>query len=537
MISLHIAPDREATRTAPAKLRLIIVRRPPALGLLPRRRMRLGSLATSIFLHAIAIVAVLWLPRAFAGPVILAQEHFSKSDPDPETLNEPLILPSLPRVEDRSPLPGKKKVVVMADDAASAAPAVSARPPVPDYTAPQTIVSNVASPVNRIQTILRPDMVAPPNLKFPLRLQSVVILPSTAAPVLAPRPPEQPSQPAPVFSPEEAPAIKPTVQMPVLTLAAKKGSIIRASAAPPQTVSPNLKPLPGANTNAIKALVVVNAVQVAPDPSTVVPEGQLAGKFVVGPSADGPGTGSSPASFETGNVSGTAAGHSPAPGNGHSSTPAGENTVAGRGGPRASIAPNSGSGEGTGATNGSGASGVGTSLVKGGAPGISISGGVPGRHAVTANSFPGRPSYPLMIISGGASGGASRDLGVFSRSETVYSVSIPMADAGGGPDWTMQYALLDSAQSGAGLLVPPIAQKKIAADMKPAAISVDAGPVFISAIIDENGKLQALKPVRAQDARSQVAIRALEQWEFLPAQLEGKPVASKVLVGVAVHVQ
>jgi hypothetical protein len=142
-----------------------------------------------------------------------------------------------------------------------------------------------------------------------------------------------------------------------------------------------------------------------------------------------------------------------------------------------------------------------------------------------------------MIISGGASGGASRDLGIFSRSETVYSVSIPMTEAGGGPDWTMQYALLEAAQASTGLLVPPIAQKKIAANMKPAAVSVDAGPIFISAIIDENGKLQALKPVRAQDARSQAAIRALEQWEFLPAQLDGKPVASKVLVGVAVHVQ
>jgi len=143
----------------------------------------------------------------------------------------------------------------------------------------------------------------------------------------------------------------------------------------------------------------------------------------------------------------------------------------------------------------------------------------------------------MMIIAGGASGGASRDLGVFSRSETVYSVSIPMTDAGGGPDWTMQYALRDPALAGAGLLVPPIAQKKVAATMKPSPISIDAGPVFVSAIIDENGKLQALKSIRVQDTRSQAAIRALEQWEFLPAQLDGKPVASKILVGVAVRIQ
>jgi hypothetical protein len=401
------------------------------------------------------------------------------------------------------------------------------------------IVSDIASPVNRIQTILHPDVVAPPKLKFPLRLQSVVILPSTAAPVLAPRPPVPQSQVAPVFSPEEAPVIKPTVQTPVLTLAQKKGSIIRASAAPPQTVSPDLKILPGANTNAIKALVVVNAVQVAPDTSIAVPEGQLAGKFVVGPSADGPRAGTSSASSEPGNMTGPADGHSPAPGDGHSSMPgsAGKTAAGGLGGPRVSISPNPGSGEGTGAANGGSPSGTGKGAVSGVTPGISISGGVPGRHAVAANSFPGRPSYPLMIISSGASGGASRDLGVFSRNETVYSVSIPMSDSGGGPDWTMQYALLDAAQAGAGLLAPPIAQKKITAGMKASPASVDAGPVFISAIIDENGKLQSLKPVRAQDTRSQAAIQALGQWEFLPAQLNGKPVASKVLMGVAVHVQ
>jgi hypothetical protein len=534
MISLHIASVSEVSETVPAKLRMIIVR-PPALCLLPRRRMRFRSLATSIFFHAIAMVALFWLPRVFAEPVILAQEHFSKSDA--VVLNEPLILPSLPRVEDRGS-PGKRKVAATTENTASTGLAVIAPPPTPDYTASQTIISNVANPVSRIQTILHPDTPTPKNLKFPLRLQSVVILPSTAAPVLAKRSPEQPAPPAPVFSPEEAPAIKPTVQTPVLTLAAKKGSVIRASAAPPQTVSPNLKTLPGTNTNAIKALVVINAVQVASDPSIAVPEEQLAGKFIVGPSPGGAGAGSSAASSETENVPGTLAGNSPTPVNGHPSSPgsASETAAAGIGIPRVNISPNSGNGEGTGATNG-GASGAGIGSVSGGAPGISISGGVPGRHAVTAKSLSGRPSYPLMIISGGASGGASRDLGVFSRSETVYSVSIPMADAGGGPDWTMQYALRDPALTGAGLLVPPMAQKKIAASMKAAHISVDAGTVFVSAVIDENGRLQSLKPVRAQDTRSQTAIRALEQWEFLPAQLDGKPVASKILVGVAVQVQ
>ncbi|HET9836633.1 MAG TPA: hypothetical protein VFR84_00260 [Candidatus Angelobacter sp.] len=500
--------------------------------------MRPVTLVASGFLHAAAMAALVWLPPLFAQPILLAQEHFSKSEP--LVLDEPLALPSLPRVEERGSAPSAGKAPAPPPATASAAPALSAPPRTPDFTAPQTIVSDVTSPVNRIQTILRPDLVAPPNLKFPLRLQSVVILPSPAMPVLAPRPPEPAAPPASVALPEEAPAIKPTVQTPVLTLTPKHGSLIRAKVAPAQNVSPDLKTLNGTNTNALQALVVVNAVEVAPDPGTAVPNAQLAGRFVVGPSGSGAGGANSPASPNSASATGTGISHGPSSSDGSSLTAGSGNKPNGSGkdagGVSVSPSPGSGGG-GAGPANGNAPSGAGNGTVNSGAPGISISGGIPGRNRATASSLPGRPSYPLMIISGGASGGASRDLGVFSRSETVYSVSVPMADAGGGPDWTMQYALRDSAQAGAGLLVPPMAHKKIAATMKPSPISVDAGPVFISAIIDENGKLQALKPIRAQDTRSQAAIRALEQWEFLPAQLDGKPVASRVLMGVAVRVQ
>ena len=143
-------------------------------------------------------------------------------------------------------------------------------------------------------------------------------------------------------------------------------------------------------------------------------------------------------------------------------------------------------------------------------------------------------SYGITIISGGSSGGAGRDLGVFDRSETVFSVAIPMGDAGGGPDWPMQYSLKDHAASGVGLLVPPFAQKKLSATMPRAQSAGERGPVFITGTIDETGKLQSLRSIRSQDPRSQPAIHALQQWQFLPAQLDGRPVASKVLIGVTV---
>lgn len=139
-----------------------------------------------------------------------------------------------------------------------------------------------------------------------------------------------------------------------------------------------------------------------------------------------------------------------------------------------------------------------------------------------------------MIISGGNNGGASRDMGVFSRNETVYSVTIPMAGAGGGPDWTMQYALSNPAEASAGMLVPPFVEKKAGASIPRSQFAGDPGPLFVTGTIDDKGKMQSLRCLRAQDPRAQAAIRALEQWEFLPAQLDGKPVATKVLIGVTV---
>jgi len=127
-------------------------------------------------------------------------------------------------------------------------------------------------------------------------------------------------------------------------------------------------------------------------------------------------------------------------------------------------------------------------------------------------------------------------LGVFSRSELVYTVYIPMNDVGSGPDCPMQYAIFGSSAAfgSLGLLTPPMVVKKVQATAPKADIGADAGPVFLTGIIDKSGNLQLLRAARAMDARAQVALRAVAQWEFLAAQLDGKPVATKVLIGVSV---
>src|SRR5262249_5650583 len=124
-----------------------------------------------------------------------------------------------------------------------------------------------------------------PQMKFPMRLQSMVSLPA-AAPVLETPPPPQPKQPAaPVPAEVDIPKPKPA-ETAILTLAQKRASIVPQKAAPAPAVAPNLKAFAKVQGNALKAIVVVNAVDVAPDSSVPLPDAQLAGLFVVGPSPD-----------------------------------------------------------------------------------------------------------------------------------------------------------------------------------------------------------------------------------------------------------
>jgi len=215
--------------------------------------------------------------------------------------------------------------------------------------------------------------------------------------------------------------------------------------------------------------------------------------------------------------------------NGPGADPYGQGSGAGKAGRGYGAEPSATSGTSLSPGPGGAGSGNGTHMA-----GIAISGGIPGRGVPpSVISNVARGSYAITIISGGGSGGASRDVGVFDRSETVYSVYISMADAGGGPDWPMQYALLGSGSTRKGLLTPPIALKKFQAR-----VSNDTRGsselVFVTAIIDQEGKLQGLRTVRNSGTSSQSALSALEKWEFAPAQLEGKPVSTRVLIGVMV---
>jgi hypothetical protein len=523
--------------------------KPPALKMLPHGA-RTSSMVLSTVLHALAIVAFLWVPILFPSPIII-DIHHDKIALASEY--QPLVMPTLPQLEARNSGSAKPSAQGAGPGSAHVA---APQPRKRDYAGPQEIISEFPNAVNRVQTIRRPDLVAPPELKFPQRLQSMVILPAPAAPILAAPPREQPKQPPITASAVEVPIAEATVPQPLLVSTQKRISVARPeevappSVAAPQSSASNLAILAQPHAKPPKAVVVLNAVNVPPDPAASIPDAQLAGNFVIGPSVDsateksastGTGRSAEDAASNSGKLSagpGPGDGVGTGPGSGHvPGAMAGNRASAGTGATSGKGAAAGGTGIGVTPANGAGhgAGNPGIGSAPNGGSGISISGGVPGRNGAAINrALPLRRSYGITIIAGGSSGGASRDTGVFDRNETVFSVAIPMADAGGGPDWPMQYALLNPAQTSSALLVPPFVQKKIGATMARAEMGGDSGPVFVSGIIDENGTLQSLRTIRAQDARSQPALHALQQWTFLPAQLDGKPVACKILIGVTV---
>jgi Gram-negative bacterial TonB protein C-terminal len=538
MLSLKLATPRHRLMLAPAPtVRKLI--KPPALKMLPRRTYTKGILLSGA-LHTILIAALIWMPKLFPSPVIVNDYH---KKPAVTATLEPLILPLLPKLSaSESGSMGSTTTAPQTRSSAAAAPAPLKR----DYAGPQEIISDFPHAVNRVQTIRRPDLVAPPELKFPQRLPSMVVLPAPAAPRFSVRRTEV-----------QVPIPEATVALPKLVSVPEPVSTAPAEPAPSKAaVQPTAVSSPVVELQAAprKAIIVVNAVNVAPDPAVHIPDAQLSGNFVVGPSlgtaapekssAGGDGRSAetaasnnstavsqsykgSSARAEIGSGTGTTASHAPGAGNGN---------IAGTG---TAIAPDAGTGSGSGVPGRGNGSGSASGRSAGSsAGGISISGGSPGRNGgLGSRSVPMNRSYGITIISGGSSGGAGRDMGVFDRSETVFSVAIPMGDAGGGPDWPMQYAMLNHGQSGAGLLVPPFAQKKVAATMPGNQLAGEQGPVFVSGVIDETGKLRSPHTIRAQDARSQFAIHALQQWQFLPAQLDGRPVSSKVLIGVTIRAE
>ncbi len=254
-----------------------------------------------------------------------------------------------------------------------------------------------------------------------------------------------------------------------------------------------------------------------------------------GPGSGGTGAGGSGSGGGLG--SGTGTGTGPGRGEGVGS---GSGTGSGFGN-----GPGRGSGSGTGTGSGAG-SGSGT----GPFPGITIVGGsgstgAAARRGSRSLTPPGkRPGYGMTITSTAKSGGGLRDYGIF-RNESVYTVYVEMTHSPTpAPSWTLQYSVLSKPASAGGqagislwsdqnVLAPyPIAKEN--PEFPADAVSRNLGRmVVVYGEINLEGKLERLRIIQSPNPLLNAPLlAALAKWTFRPAELNGKPVAVKALLGV-----
>jgi hypothetical protein len=140
----------------------------------------------------------------------------------------------------------------------------------------------------------------------------------------------------------------------------------------------------------------------------------------------------------------------------------------------------------------------------------------------------------MNIVATASSGGGLADYGVFEN-EHVYTVYIPMqrTPQEADPTWTLQYAVENSAADSGQLAAPtPLMREwpQIPAELEK---EYAQQQIVISAILGTDGKLTHITTKQSPDPKVTVPVeKALAKWVFHPAQLDNKPVAVKILLGI-----
>jgi hypothetical protein len=448
------------------------------------------------------------------------------------------------------------------------------------YPGQQPLVSAPPMAKLGIQTILRPMLKNPPILQKTFPLPNLAIAPSAPAP----------DPPKPVMKVESGRmAIRPVekpVQAPKLTLRADASSKLPdlAESEPAMPQAPPPKPVPAptktsdvpVSSRERQGLLVMNAIPPPPDVLAKVPLGEARSLFAVAPgdstliaepSAGTKGGGTATKASGNGIPSDNASGDAIADiasggGNGVGSTGSGTGNgsrygagagnglnayAEGKGSGRGLVA-GIGTGAGTGTALGSG-KGSGSAPGGGGFPGISVRGGNYGNAGASGGIRPSLTtrtpgSYNMTITSTASSGGGLADFGVFEN-QKVYTVYLDMrtGEADSTPSWTLQYAPLkpapDPANPGASSQVvgtpnSPYATLKQVPELTPElAVSCARKWIIVSGVLTSSGKLEQLVVKKTPDPQVNALVtEALSNWEFQPSQIDGQPVALKVLLGI-----
>jgi hypothetical protein len=373
-------------------------------------------------------------------------------------------------------------------------------------------------------------------------------------------------------------SVEKAVQAPKLSLpAASNGNLPElASAVPVMPQAPASKPVPPparmsdipAGIRAKEGLLVLNAIPPSPDTIAKIPLGEARSLFAVAPgettviadpAAGTKGGGTSkgsgngvPSDNPSGDAiadaasgggrvlgsggSGTGAGSKYGSGNG-----SGVNAEAGRAGTGRGAAVGAGAGTGSSTALGSGG-GAGNSPGGGGFPGISIRGGSYGNGGgIHTNVISRRQtSYAMTITSTASSGGGLPDYGVF-QNQKVYTVYLDMRssdDDSMTPAWILQYAPLQPSDPSAirivGVPTPPYATLKQVPELNgELAAGCAYKLIVVSGVLNVNGRLEQISVKKTPDPRINAVIAdALANWMFQPSQIQGNPVALKVMLGI-----
>lgn len=457
------------------------------------------------------------------------------------------------------------------------------------FPGPQAIISNPPHPTNKVQTLLQPELPNPPELTQFMRLPNVMRLAENSP---APQPTNAPDAPKaePSIEPPvpHAGPIAPTIpqlramapvviENPKLSLPAAapvSNPAMQTSATPPVAPEPpkpaQARVLPGSSGREARTLIALSVTPGAPDPSPRVPAAEAHGQFAVvalpklavsqlgiGSAAEsanpaaGAGANPKPSAHDatgTGTLAlGTgarpvpgSAGAVAGPGPGAADGGAGRNAAGASGGGMTIRGAAYGSGAGAGSASGAG---KGAGPAPGAFAGMTVQGGdwPNGTPAGIAPRTPAKPpesgSYGLTVVSTGNSGSGLGDFGVFYN-EPVFTVYISMTTPSGAtaPSWTLVYAALHPGESGAEKITSPFPSKK-----ETPAWPIDLADRYrnqlcvVYMVIDESGKVQRVKSMESPNADFIAPlIAALNDWEFRPATLNGKPVAVRGLVGVPI---
>jgi len=471
----------------------------------------------------------------YPGPQPILSEP-SRPDNTQQTLLQPrLKLP--PVLRDFVPLPN---IVQMAN----AAPA------------PLDIRKNKSSITHA------PKLIEPPKLKIPAaKLRVTPIQPdlpefhpaeidSREAPKLA-MPVNAPEEPAPLKVQKEQVAKKPekAVQPPraeQVASAASRGNDLQTLIALSPTPAPIGPPpqVPAAEARArfgVSPAANAASAQAAPGskqrgattgPTAIGSQANAAGGNKVDEIVIGAGNGSGGTAPAGGGGVGAGLGTETGSGKGGTGTDAGHGTGNG-----------TGLGTGSGATAGSG-TGSGNGRGSGGFAGITIQGGSGhyGTGIVASKIQGGTPappqtSYGMTISSLGNNGGGLADYGVFSD-ERVYTVYLDMRQTleDPAPAWTLQYAPLREPNDAAPIegVTPPFPSHKEMPKLSDELLQrYDGRQVVVYAVINTEGRFEQLIVKESPTVELNAPIlHALRRWTFRPAQLAGKPVALKVLLGI-----